>query len=239
MTPPIDQRQDDPERDIALAGEYVLGLLPIGERRAADARMVTDPAFAARVRDWQADLSNLDTRYAPVAVPAGLGLRIEARLFAGDMSVSRTSLWSSLAFWRGLALASLVAAAGLGALASGLLSPPADDAAPALVARLANPDSNIGLLASFDARSGALSFVPAAFAAEGEHALELWLVPADGAPISMGLVPGDGGLLRLDENLRGRIGEGAVLAVSLEPAGGSPTAGPTGPVLVSGSFARP
>ncbi|WP_422372390.1 anti-sigma factor domain-containing protein [Hoeflea sp.] len=73
---------------------------------------------------------------------------------------------------------------------------------------------------------------------EDARALELWLVPGEGAPVSLGLVPGDGGQLVLDESIRNRLSAGALLAVSIEPVGGSPTGAPTGPVVLSGALSE-
>ncbi len=62
-------------------------------------------------------------------------------------------------------------------------------------------------------------------------------MPGEGAPISLGLVPEDGGRLVLDRSLRDQLSAGALIAVSLEPAGGSPTGVATGPVVLSGTLA--
>jgi anti-sigma-K factor RskA len=57
-------------------------------------------------------------------------------------------------------------------------------------------------------------------------------------PVSLGLVPGDGGRLVLDPGLVSKISDGALLAVSVEPLGGSPTGEATGPVVLSGPLSR-
>jgi anti-sigma-K factor RskA len=64
---------------------------------------------------------------------------------------------------------------------------------------------------------------------------ELWLIPADGVPRSLGVI-GLGGTQRvtLAPTLLELVADGAVLAVSLEPVGGSPTGAPTGPVIATG-----
>jgi anti-sigma-K factor RskA len=65
------------------------------------------------------------------------------------------------------------------------------------------------------------------------RAFELWAVPPQGAPRSLGLVSGEQattvqrGLLLRDT---------AAFAVSLEPSGGSPTGAPTGPILSVGKL---
>ena len=71
-------------------------------------------------------------------------------------------------------------------------------------------------------------------AIEATRALELWAVPSDGAPRSLGLVSADqGAVIRRAGLLTGT----AAFAVSLEPAGGSPTGAPTGPILSLGRVA--
>ena len=68
--------------------------------------------------------------------------------------------------------------------------------------------------------------------------LEVWVLPKEGAPRSLGLVANLEGetTIRIapdDPRVRGAN----ALAVSLEPAGGSPTKQPTGPVLCAGQIA--
>ncbi|MDZ5460576.1 anti-sigma factor, partial [Azohydromonas lata] len=69
-----------------------------------------------------------------------------------------------------------------------------------------------------------------------DRALELWALPPQGAPRSLGLISPQGVTVLPRERLPAAVlGPGtAALAVSLEPAGGSPTGAPTGPVLYSG-----
>lgn len=72
------------------------------------------------------------------------------------------------------------------------------------------------------------------------QAFELWLLPGEGKPPrSLGLLPDRGsGRLTLPQDVRTALSRGAALAVSLEPAGGSPTGQPRGPVLYQGQWAR-
>jgi anti-sigma-K factor RskA len=71
------------------------------------------------------------------------------------------------------------------------------------------------------------------------RALELWMLPDGRAPVSMGLIPA-AGIDRLA--LRSPVGVALqdipALAVSVEPAGGSPTGAPTGPVIYTGRVER-
>ncbi len=80
------------------------------------------------------------------------------------------------------------------------------------------------MLASYDAESGRMRIVPVAAGRAQEKSLELWLVPGQGDPFSLGILPADtGGELVIPSDLRDRLSGGATLAVSLEPFGGSPT----------------
>jgi anti-sigma-K factor RskA len=70
-----------------------------------------------------------------------------------------------------------------------------------------------------------------------DKALEVWLVPPDGTPRSLGLLPSAEGGTTVALNLPPDVAEALAsseLAVSLEPSGGSTTGLPTGPVLFSG-----
>jgi len=229
----------DPARDSAIAGEYVLGVLPEAERRTAEARIASEPAFAALVSGWQSDLSVLDEHYEEQNVPPVIKSRIDSRLF-GDGREESTGIWASLAFWRGLAFASLLVVAGVGAVATGLV--PFGDTqtgggAP-LVADLTGENAPISLVARFDPAGNTLRVIPAALDGDAEKSLELWVVPGDGVPVSLGVVPSDGGLIAIDKAISSEMKAGATLAISLEPAGGSPTGVATGPVLVVGALAE-
>ena len=68
--------------------------------------------------------------------------------------------------------------------------------------------------------------------------LEVWLVPPDGTPRSLGLLPSAEGGTTVALTLPHDTAEALAtsqLAVSLEPSGGSTTGLPTGPVLFSGA----
>ncbi|MDF1608283.1 anti-sigma factor [Hoeflea sp. YIM 152468] len=223
--------------DNALAGEYVLGVLPQAERLQVEQRMLREADFAALVASWQADLSSLDDAYSPQPPPPGVKARIDARLFA-EAAKSQGGLWGSLMLWRGLAFAGFAAAVALGVFGGNFPGSVDPAAGPALVAELGAPGSAVGLVAALDPASGAFTITPAAFSPDDGKSLELWLVPGEGVPVSLGLVPKDGGRLVLDRDLLSQISDGALLAVSIEPLGGSPTGAATGPVVLSGALGQ-
>ena len=66
---------------------------------------------------------------------------------------------------------------------------------------------------------------------------ELWLIPADGKPRPLGLLSADRSVtIAVPADLAALTIRNAVLAVSLEPPGGSPTGQPTGPVIAQGKL---
>lgn len=226
--------QDRPD-DTALAGEYVLGVLPLEDRRKVEDRMARDSDFAALVASWRVDFSVLDEAYQPEMPPQGVKARIDARLFA-EAAQPSGGLWGSLVFWRGLAFAAVAGAVAIGIFGPNL--PGTVSQAPALVAELGAPGSAVGLVAALDPSGGTFTITPAAFSPDDGKSLELWLVPGEGAPVSLGLVPADGGRLVLDREKLDQVSEGALLAVSVEPLGGSPTGVATGPVVLSGALTK-
>jgi len=71
--------------------------------------------------------------------------------------------------------------------------------------------------------------------AAANQSYELWLIPAEGGdPVSLGVLGALDGRLVIAQKERARLRPGATLALSVEPAGGSPTGKPTGPVILAG-----
>ena len=71
----------------------------------------------------------------------------------------------------------------------------------------------------------------------GGRAPELWVVPADGRPRSLGIIAAsDARTMIVASGHRPLLARGVTLAVSLEPVGGSPTGQPTGPVVMTGTM---
>jgi anti-sigma-K factor RskA len=67
------------------------------------------------------------------------------------------------------------------------------------------------------------------------QSFELWLIPAEGGqPLSLAVVGDLDARIELKASQALRLARGAKLAISVEPAGGSPTGAPTGPVILIG-----
>ena len=85
------------------------------------------------------------------------------------------------------------------------------------------------------AEAGSLTAAPVGASPTPRQVPELWLIPAGGAPISLGLLDQQGeSRSTLRPPAQARLRPGDTLAVSLEPPGGSPTGQPTGPVVSTG-----
>ena len=228
---------DEDERGPPSAAEYVLGVLGAHERRAVEQRIAREPAFAREVAFWEERLGGLAQGIGPVIPPADAWARIEAGLDRASGAKSQSGLWQSLTFWRGLALgASALAAACLAAL---VYLAEAPTLRPPLVAKLDESSGKSGFFAAANPADGSLTIVPAALlTAQEQHALELWVIPAGGKPHSLGLIdPGRPVKVIVPPELRPHVTADSVLAISVEPLGGSPTGQPTGPVIANGKLA--
>jgi anti-sigma-K factor RskA len=225
--------------DELIAAEYALGVLAGPERAVAEQRIAREPAFAAMVAAWEERLSPWAGEIDEVAPSPAVWNRITAALPAqpAARAALRPSLWQSLTFWRGLTLASgALAAACLGILIYvgsylGNVSPQ-----PPLIAAI-DGGGHHHFVATVDTAKGNIAVVPAAFSADATRVPELWLIPADGKPRPLGLLRADSAVtISIPAALVPHTTRNAVLAVSLEPPGGSPTGAPTGPVIATGKL---
>ena len=213
-----------------LAAEYALGVLSSAERAAAEQRFARDQGFARLVAEWEQRLAPWAAEIADVAPPPQVWDRIVGAL---PSQTQNPGLWQSLVFWRGLSLAAgALAAACLATLIYlGTLTQPQP-----LVATIEG-DGHRHFVATNDTRRGTVAVVPAAFNADATRVPELWLIPADGKPRPVGLLRADQTVtLTLPAELAALAKGDAVLAVSLEPPGGSTTGLPTGPVIATGKL---
>lgn len=222
----------DEER--VLAAEFVLGLLDPAEHEALAARIAADPGLGPEVAMWRRRFAGLDAGFPATPPPADALEKIEARLFPPAVAAPRhAGLWESLGFWRGLAAACLVIA-GL-ALGYATLAPRPALTGQELVAALEAEGSNVKFVAFYDAASGTVRLAALAGAAVPDRDFELWAIKGDAAPVSMGVIPVNAKSdIRLTNQMKQGFGAGTVLAVTLEPKGGSPTGAPTGAIVAKG-----
>jgi anti-sigma-K factor RskA len=220
------------EDDIALAGEYVLGLLDAAESASAQVRAATDAAFAAEIDQWRERLQSMASG-ADSPAPDHLWHSVEARLpVASGQDVGS----GKLRFWQGLTAISMAVAAYFAALNWTQDVPPEIDTAPTLVAALGSETGNAAITARYDAGSGELLLTPVSLKT-GELYPELWVVPADGKARSLGMMATDKPTqVVITPEMRGYMATGAVLAITPEPAGGAPGGKATGPIIASGKI---
>lgn len=250
MNTPADHLERDPPDDELLAAELVLGVLDPATRRAAQARVVDDAAFAARVAAWERRLGGLLDEVAPVPIPEHVWARLRERLGWADAAAARPGLWGSLAFWRGLGFVGLTAAAALAVFTvrQGDIGPPptpsptivvvAPPIAPAPVVTLASDAGAPAYLASFDLENARVRVMPVPAAPDAQGRVpELWLIPAGEAPRSLGVIDTTQAReIAIPADLRRALVAGSLLAVTLEPPGGAPGGIPTGPIVAKGGI---
>lgn len=218
--------------DRALAAEYVLGVLPHAERQAFAARLEEDAALRAEVRFWSEQLSPLADEAEAVEPPAAVLDAVEGRLFP-QAAPARAGWWSSLAFWRGLAIASLAALVLAGVYLANAPGPRPEQ--PSYVAEITSENGTLKLVALVDAEAGVIRINRTEGTPESGRDFELWLIEGSNAPVSLGVLPGEArSSHEVPDKLTSRL-SGAVLAISDEPEGGSPTGQPTGAVLAAGT----
>ena len=235
-----------PELADRLAAEYVAGLLRGPARRRFEALLPAHPALRGAVRAWQDRLMPLTEVVVAQTPSAEVWKRVEARIHGGSTAANASTRaaavgwWRQLAFWR-----TFSAVAGVATVALALtLANPAPALAPIIVvlsAAAPAPGSPAGavvpasFVASITADGRAMVTRPLVnVAMQADRSLELWSLPASGAPRSLGLIAAD----KASVVQRGKVLEGTdAFAVTLEQAGGSPDGKPHGPILYVGKLA--
>ena len=218
-----------------LASEYVLGTLKGGARRRFEGWLYNDADLRNITAEWRQRLEPMAEFATPVAPPKRVWQQIEQRLHLSPQG--GWSLWrDSLSFWRSLGLASSAIAALLViVMSTQLMSTPQISH----VATLMDEKSQTALLLTADSRHDTLEVRMVGNApVPTDKELELWAVPKSGNPRSLGLLA-DKGSVKLALSSRAIGNDVALLAVTLEPRGGSPDPnGPTGPILYKGNWVR-
>ena len=220
-----------------LAAEYVLGTLRGGARRRFEGWMHNDADLRNITSEWQQRLSPMSEFAGVVVPPKSVWTSIERRLNLKPRS-SGTLSWlnENLGFWRNLGLVSTGLAAMLMVIVLTYL--PVDTPNIAYVATLTDDKAQTAMLLTADEQHRTLEarvLTTAALAAD--KSLHLWAVPKQGKPRSLGVLADNRDSFTLTANAISD--DVAVLAVTLEPKGGSPDPnGPTGPILYKGNWVK-
>lgn len=234
-----------------LAAEYALGVLDGADLADARRKLARDADFRAEVGDWSAKLAPLLDEVEPVDAPAGLWQRISdaiggtTRDAANDNPVdlrrSRNGWRAATAGMTALAAALGIVLVGRPAQAPLPVPAPAPQPVPASgppMVAMVGDDAGTKIVANWDPVQKRLVLAVAGdMPADPVHSHELWVIPDGGDPTSLGTMP-SGKMMHLDlaNTLAELLRQGATIAVSVEPKGGSPTGSPTGPVVASGTL---
>lgn len=216
-----------------LAAEYVLGTLHGGARARFERLLKFDAVLRRTVRAWQALLYPLTVALTEIEPPTRVWRAIQTRIENQRTHAKPVSKRTGL--WRGLALASCAALLLLIAYIGFFAQP---ELQPVSFALLSDDKAKPVMLTSLQrGRPGAVRVkLLTQPAVEAGNALELWVLPAGpGAPVSLGVVSDAvSQTLVLLPAAQRALQDAKGIAVSVEPAGGSPTGAPTGPVILQG-----
>ena len=236
---------DGPE---GLAAEYALGLLTGDELRSARERVRSDSAFCQEVARWRGRLGPMLDEVESADPPSSAWHTIERRLGGAGDGGNVVQLRRRVTRWRGIAAATSALAACLAIFI--MVRPPVPApappsverpaAAPPLLAMLGEHGKGTKVVASWDPAAQRLVLaVTGDMPPDPTHSHELWVIPPGGKPQSLGTM-GDSKKthMQLADALARLLQQGATIAISVEPPGGSPTGAPTGPVVAAGALTK-
>jgi anti-sigma-K factor RskA len=216
----------------ALCGEYLLGTLRGRARRRFERALREEPLVAQRVELLMRAYVPKASEHQAVAPRADGWQRLRRELnLAPDARPWHRRVFASIAPWQWASAAAAAVALGI---ALTVLRPTEEFTA---VARLAGDNAPV-VTAALSSERRILRLSPTqSTPAPAGRSYELWLLPAEGGPpVSLGVLAALDARVTLAAAQASRLRAGAKLAVSVEPAGGSPTGAPTGPVILVGEI---
>lgn len=232
------------EEKMALAGEYVLGLLDDDARESIDAARGTDPELDALIQRASDAFAGLDASAEAAPLSEGLWGRIEAGLDQPDAAPAQpTATVIPLAQpsrrrptsnrWLPIAAAVLLSL-GVGYLAGDVLR---GEPEPVVIAILTDEAAQPGAVVEAYGDDSVRMRLLHPYAVPDGQVMQVWTLPdAQTGPVSLGTLPS-----RSSAHLQGpelpRPAAEQLYEITLETAPGSPTGRPTGPILAKG-FAK-
>ena len=226
------------EADVA-AAELALGVLDGEERAAALRRMLAEPGFAREVERWRDHFDVLFDGVAEVVPPSGLFASVEARIDGRDAPKRGVNPWKPTAIAASLAALAMTAVA-LRPVDAPIAPAPAPQivAAAPMIAAMALTDASGSQPAMYDVAAGMVK-MPGPMPIPAGKSAQLWMIEGNAAPKPLGTFHSTGpGTYEAEAKMGAVIKPGTVLAISIEPIGGSPTGAPTGPVIASGLLTK-
>lgn len=221
-----------------LAAEYVLGTMSARARRRFEIHLRGNPQLRRAVAQWEMRLSGLTDALPAIEPPAHVWQAIQARI--NIRQAGRSGFWESLSFWRVSSFASALLALALVIMVATPKPEAPVDAGRMVVVMNDLATRKPAMTASWEPghRGGRTLRIRVIGHAEmgPNTAWELWMLPGgDLKPVSLGLITThETQVVKIPEALAARLDAAQGLAMSVEPAGGSPTGLPTGPVLYAG-----
>lgn len=225
--------RDHPDLCDRLAAEYVLGTLHGGARRRFEGWLHGDAALRRTVNEWQGRLVPLVEFAPPQEPPPRVWQGIAGRLHLRE--AAQPWYREPLQWWRTLAGASTAAAVALTVVLAVQEPAPTIDT----LAALTDETARAALVVTADRRNNVIAIrTTSGTPVPGDRTLQLWAITQAGTPRSLAILDERGtAAIALSDRALGP--DVAVLAVSLEPKGGSPNPNaPTGPVLYKGAWVQ-
>lgn len=230
----------NPELRDRLAAEYVLGTLRGRARARFESLQRYDPGLRRVVAEWEERITPLAQAADGISPPERVWQAVSRRISGATRGAGGLA---SFNFWRGLAVTSsafvLILAAFIGMA-------PRPDPPMAMVAVMEDDRGVPAMVVSWP-QMKAMRDPHIRIKVVQEHptmaqgtAWELWLLPpGKAAPVSLGLISTDvDQTMKLKPALATRMEGAWGVAMSVEPAGGSPTGAPTGPVIFKGQCVK-
>ncbi|WP_010140720.1 anti-sigma factor [Oceanicola sp. S124] len=234
-----------------LLDEIALGLASAEDQSRIEAMAAQDAALAARLDRARQRFAPLDDTAPVLPLPQGFWQGIAARLDgatdlattgsgetapASGMVVDLARVKSRLGRWRGTALGAIAASLLLACVTGWtLLSPPA----PLVIAVLMDAEGEaFALIESGADNTTRVTLLEPADVPAGQ-VMQVWTKPDEaGPPVSLGLLV-EGSSRTLSISGLPAPGARQLYEITAEPAGGSPTNLPTGPILGVGLAKEP
>jgi len=222
------------------AGEYVLGTLADPERSQFEGELQGGGEAQEAVTYWEKHLDSWCLAGAPVNPPNRVWNAIELGMDGeGEGNLIR-NFWDNIRFWRPVALTALAATLVL-FFYYRQPAPLPIPLSPPLLAMVGEADQAPRyLMTSYPEKRKLIVRNLRPISLPPGKSLELWMIPGEGKmPISCGIIPAQGEVeMTIPDKELPFIRAGVALAVSMEPVGGSPICGPSGPVMYQGTLQK-
>ncbi|MBU3033768.1 anti-sigma factor [Tritonibacter mobilis] len=227
-----------------LIDEVVLGLADDADVARIEGMAARDPEIAARLDHARARFAPLDDTADEIALPEGFWSRVEGALDMNDAETAPTSadvvdlsaIRRAMTRWRNAAVGGIAAALLLAMTLGWTLMTPVE---PSVIAVLLNDDGEA--IALVEGRPDNTTLVTLLEMAQvpTERVMQVWTKPDDdGPPVSLGLLTSGRSETLVIEGLPAPHPQ-QLYEITVEPAGGSPTNLPTGPILGKGLAKEP